>query len=121
MPRLVHELKEDDYDRRVEFCEIFLSLLNEEPGLINLIIWSDAATFKLNGHVNRHNSVYWATQNINGKWEQTMQAEEIIVWAGIRSRGVIGPFYFEGTVTGQSYLSMLNDYFYPIFRRLPNK
>jgi hypothetical protein len=50
-----------------------------------------------------------------------MQAEGVTVWAGIWSRGVIGPFYFEGTVTGQSYLSMLNNYFYPIFRRLPNK
>ena len=49
-----------------------------------------------------------------------MQAEGLIVWAGIWSQGVIRPFFFESTVTGQSYLSLLNNYFYPLFRRLPD-
>jgi hypothetical protein len=121
MPRLVHELNEHDYYRRIEFCEIFLSHLGEEPDLVNHIIWSDEASFKLNGNVNRHNLVYWATQNTHVTWEHAMQAKGITVWAGIWSRGLRGPFYFEETVTGLSYLSMLNDYFYPIFRRLPNQ
>ncbi len=63
MPRLIHELNEDDYDRHVEFCETFLSLLDEELDLVDRTIWFDEATFRLNGHVNRHKSVYWATQN----------------------------------------------------------
>ncbi|CAF1610644.1 unnamed protein product [Didymodactylos carnosus] len=71
--------------------------------------------FKLNGHVDRHNSVYWATHNPNVIFEQTMQAEGLIVWAGIWSQGVIGPYFFENMVTGQSNVKMLNDYFYPFF------
>jgi hypothetical protein len=27
------------------------------------IIWSDEETFKLNGTVNRHNFVFWASEN----------------------------------------------------------
>jgi len=118
VPRLVHELNEDDFDRRVEYCETFLSLLRNEPDLISRVMWSDEAIFRLNGHINRHNSIYWATENPNVTWEQTMQAEGITVWACIWYEGVIGPYFFDSTVTGQSYLAMLNDYFYPIYREL---
>ena len=118
VPRLVHELNEDDYDRRVEYCETFLSLLRNEPDLISRVMWSDEAIFRLNGHINRHNSTYRATENPNVTWEQTMQAEGLTVWACIWSEGVIGPYFFDSTVTGQSYLAMLNDYFYPIYRDL---
>ena len=118
IPRLVHELNEDDFDRRVEYCETFLSLLQNEPDLIHRVIWSNEAVFKLNGHINRHNSVYWATENPNITWEQSAQAEGFSVWAGIWSEGVIGPYFFNNTVTGQSYLTMLNNYFYPIFSDL---
>lgn len=118
VPRLVHELNEDDFDRRVEYCETFLSLLRNEPDLISRVMWSDEAIFRLNGHVNRHNSTYWTTENPNITWEQTMQAEGLVVWACIYYEGVIGPYFFDGSVTGQSYLAMLNDYFYPIYRDL---
>lgn len=120
IPRLVQELNEDDFDRRIEYCETFLSLLETEPDLIHHIIWSDEALFKLNGHINRHNSVYWAIQNPNLTWEHTMQAEGVTVWAGLSSQGVIGPYFFDGTVTSQNYMEMLSDYFYPLFCDLPN-
>jgi hypothetical protein len=50
-----------------------------------------------------------------------MQAEGITIWGGLWYGGLIGPFFFETTVTGQNYLSMLKDHFYPQFRRLPFK
>jgi hypothetical protein len=56
--RLTHELKEDDFDRPLEFCETFLSLVENDPDLINRVIWFDEASFKLNGTINHHNSVY---------------------------------------------------------------
>lgn len=118
IPRLVHELNEDDFDRRVEYCETFLSLLQNEPDLIYRVMWSDEAIFKLNGHINRHNSTYWATENPNVTWEHTMQAAGFTVWTCIWSEGVIGPYFFEDTVTAQSYLTMLNNYFYPVYRDL---
>ncbi len=121
IPKLIHELNEDDFDRRIEFCEIFLSLVENKPDLVNRIIWSDEATFNLNGHVNRHNSVYWATENPNITWEHSMKTERFTVWAGIWSKGVIGPYFFEDTVTAESYLSMLNEYFYPLYCDLPGK
>ncbi|CAF1991725.1 unnamed protein product [Rotaria magnacalcarata] len=120
IPRLIHELNEDDPDRRIEYCETFLSLLKDDSDLMYRVIWSDEAVFKLNGHINRHNSVYWATQNPNVTIDQAMQVEGLIVWAGIRYQDVIGPYFFETTVTSQSYIKMLDDYFYPLFCDVPD-
>ena len=53
-PKLVHELNEDDFDRRVETCETFLSLLQNEPDLISRVMPLDEAISRLNGHINRH-------------------------------------------------------------------
>ena len=61
--------------RRIEYCDTFLSVLEDEPDLLRRVIWSGGAIFKLNERVNCHNSVYWATQNPNVMVEQTMQAE----------------------------------------------
>jgi hypothetical protein len=54
VPRLLHAMVEDDPDCRIEFCES-----------VDLIVWSDEATFKLNGAVNRHNCTYWSSENPN--------------------------------------------------------
>ena len=55
--RLVHALNEDNPYRRLQFCEWFLHKCDESEDFQNLIVWSDEATFKLNGTINRHNCV----------------------------------------------------------------
>lgn len=49
-----------------------------------------------------------------------MKTEKITVWAGLWSKGIIGPYFFEENVNGDNYLTMLNDYFYPSYCNLPN-
>ncbi len=106
-PQLLHALTEDDPDRRCEFADIFLNLLAGDSSLLNRIIWTDEAIFKLNGHVNRHNCVYYATENPHVILTQEMNTPGIIVWAGIWVGGIIGPFFFHDNVNGDSYLKML--------------
>lgn len=111
-PRLIHELNEDDPDRRSEFCETFIALCEEDPMLINNIWWSDESTFKLSGEINRHNCVYWSDTNPHATETKQMKSEGLTVWAAISYHGIIGPFFFEGRVTGQNYLNMLQTFFY---------
>lgn len=54
---LVQELVADDFDRRVEFCEIMMQEIDEHPDLINKIVFSDEATFVLDGTINRQQSI----------------------------------------------------------------
>lgn len=53
--RLQHALSDDDPDRRWEFAG--------DSSFSDRIFWTDEATSKLNGHVNRHNYVYYTVKN----------------------------------------------------------
>lgn len=62
-PQLLHVLNIDDPDKRCEFANILLNLLPGDSSSLDWIFWTDEAIFKLNGHVNRHNCVYYAIEN----------------------------------------------------------
>ncbi|KAJ4430139.1 hypothetical protein ANN_22349 [Periplaneta americana] len=98
--RDVHALNEDDPDKRLEFCEWFLNMCDEREDFQDLIVWSDEATFKLNGTINRHNCVYWTNENPHIFQEKGVNLPGVTVWCGLSSRGIIGTYFFEGTVTG---------------------
>lgn len=60
---VLQELLPQDTDRRLEFCEIITNLFEREPDIKNKIIFSDEATFYLNGTVNRQNTRFWSPGN----------------------------------------------------------
>lgn len=106
--RLIHELNEDDYDRRLEFCESMQERCNLDPFFCRNILFSDEAAFFLNGTVNRQNCRYWSTENHH--WAQvahTQYPEKINVWAGIFQDRIIGPYFFDVNLTGEIYLHFL--------------
>ena len=45
--RLIHGLLEDDPARRLQFSEIMLNKIEENPEILDNIVWSDEASFKL--------------------------------------------------------------------------
>jgi transposase len=112
-PRLLQALNEDDPDRRVEFCEWILDSIQDNPNLLDRILWTDEAIFQTNGRVNRHNCVYWSDTNPHFIIEQELNVPRVVVWGGIWSNGIVGPFFFEGNVTSESYLQMLKDNIIP--------
>jgi hypothetical protein len=56
-------LTEDDFDRSAEFSEWFLILCEALPDFPRRILWTDEASLKLNGRINRRNSVYLSDSN----------------------------------------------------------
>jgi transposase len=118
-PTQVQALGDDDYDRRMEFCATWLTKLEENAELSDLVLWSDESVFKLNGNVNRHNCVYWSERNPHVLMEQQHQAPGVCVWAGMWSGGIIGPYFFESTVTAEAYREMLVDFLLPRMLSLP--
>lgn len=120
-PILLHALHEDDHDRRLEFCQLFKGMHTDDPNFINRIIWSDEASFKLNGHINKHNCIYYDVTNPHIIIEQEVNLPGVIVWAGVWSGGIIGPYFFPGTVSGQTYLDMLTDFLWPVVQQLPEE
>lgn len=78
-PRLLHDLNEDDTDRGCEFAEIFLKLIADDSLFVDRIVWTDEANFKLNGHVNRHNCLYYAVENPHVFITEEMNAPGVTV------------------------------------------
>ena len=93
-PQLLQALNDDDPDRRQQFCEELLSLYHLDSKIVDKVIWTEEATFKLNGHTNRHNSVYWADENPHGILCKEVNMPGITVWGALTSNGLIGPFFF---------------------------
>lgn len=118
-PRVLQQLSEDDFDRRLEFCELFLARLAVEPDLPERILWTDEAQFKINGLVNRHNSVYWSTDNPRIIVTQELNSPGIHVWAGICHRGIIGPYFMHETMNADRYCDMLMEVVLPELQNSP--
>lgn len=118
---LLQELSEDDFDRRIEFSEIMMGKIDDDPLLINNIVFSDEATFELHGNVNRQNMRYWS--DINPHWmreNNTQYPQKLNVWAGIYNGQKIGPFFIEGNLDGPKYEAMLRDQIVPVIQYLTN-
>jgi ribosomal protein S13 len=106
--RLVHELNEDDYDRRLQFCENVTELLIHNPHYSYNICFSDECSFYVNGHVNKHNCRYWSDTKPNWyREEHTQTPQKLNVWAGILGNRIIGPFFIPGHLNGENYLQLL--------------
>ncbi|EFN76918.1 hypothetical protein EAI_11088, partial [Harpegnathos saltator] len=42
---LVQELNEDDFDRRIVFCDLMMERIAEDPNYLSNVVFSDEATF----------------------------------------------------------------------------
>lgn len=93
-PSLLQELSEDDFERHEEFCEEVMERLIDNPNFANSIVFSDKATFHLNGRVNRHNCRFWYSENPHWIIEtHTQTLQKVNVWAGISDHQIIGSFF----------------------------
>lgn len=119
---LVHELNEDDFDRRLQFCETMMTMIDANENFVKRIVFSDEATFQLNGVVNRHNCRYWSDSNPH--WMATVHTQhpqKVNVWAGIIGHNIIGPFFINGNLTAEKYLQLLRENIVPqIIHLFPN-
>lgn len=116
---LVHELSGDDFDRRIEYCDTMMQKLDTDPNFVNNIVFSDEASFLLNGNLNRHNCRYWSEKNPHWKREaHTQHPQKVNVWSGLIGSNVIGPFVIDGNLNGDTYRNLLVDRIIPAIRNL---
>jgi hypothetical protein len=99
----------DDSNHQLQFCEWFLLMCDGRKSFPDFIVWSDEATSKLGGTIDRHNCLYWATESPNLMEDGTVNLPGTSVWCGMPSRAILGLSSVEGTATGPAYLIMLED------------
>jgi len=57
---LRQNLEEPDFVSHMNFCNVMLRMINEDPTFLLRVLFFDEAN---NGHVNRHKMHYWAVKN----------------------------------------------------------
>ena len=70
--------------------------------------------------LNCHNCVYWSDKNPHFTIATKLHQPGIIVWAGTLSAGIVGPVFFEGTVSGEKYLEKLKTAIVPALKERPD-
>lgn len=85
-------------------------MLEDDPQLLQHILWSDEATFHSDGSVNRHNMHYWSQTNPHWMQEVNHQGHwSVNIWCGILNGQIIGPFFFDQSLNGERYLNFLRN------------
>lgn len=123
--QIVQELKENDHQLRLEFCQQIMTNINEDNEFLDKLWMSDEAHFHLTGYVNKQNYRYWADRNPNEVHERPLHSSKVTVWCAVSSHGVIGPYFFENeeritmTVTSDRYVEMLQSFVAPALNNFP--
>lgn len=81
--------------------------------VLDRIIWSDEASFNLSGTVNRYNQVWWSKENPHEMLVKRLKSDSLSVLGAVSSKGILGPFFFPKTVTGASFLKIMEEEMIP--------
>ena len=119
-PHYVQKLEYDDNARRLMYANHMDTWLNEEPALLENILWSDEAVFCVGGFVNRKNCHYWSDVNPHMTVERTQHRPKVTVWCGFTASRIVGPFFIRDTMDAARYLAMLEEDVWPVLSRWRN-
>lgn len=106
---LHQQLEETDKEKRLEFAD----WLEENDHKVPDILWSDESNFSLNGTIHRHNCRIWSDSNPHASQSRPLHSPQVTVWMGFTSQFGLKPFFFDGTVNSNNYLTMLKDHVIP--------
>lgn len=109
-----------DFERRLEFIADINVRKQDDNDVLSKILWSDESHFYNNGTVNRHNSHYWA--DVNPHWMRENNFQNIWgvnVWCGIIDEYLIGPYFYNGILTGERYLHFIRDVLPGLLEEVP--
>lgn len=116
-PTRVQKMHLGDMQRRLTFAR---RMIDEQVDLSH-IIWTDESPFGNQGGPNRQNARYWAPINP----DQTIETKDqhkysVNVWCGLVDDQILGPFFTDGTLTGDKYLRFLQHRFRRMLHNLPD-
>ncbi|KAJ8944850.1 hypothetical protein NQ318_012999 [Aromia moschata] len=85
-------------------------MIDDNTLQIENVLFLDESTFNLHVHVNQQNCRYLSRENPQWMRElRTQNPEKVNVWAGIIGENIIGPFFIDGNLNGETYLALLQN------------
>lgn len=107
-------LEPSDFDARLQFANWMLDEMDRIPN----ILFSDECHFYLDGDINPKNCVIWNSCKPNVIVTKPLHSEKVTVWMGVAKDFITRPYFFVGSVNGESYLNMLKEHVLPELRRI---
>ena len=110
-PYCVHglqALKPSDYVRRLDFCNWLLIQHTVNSQFVSNILWTDECLFTEDGAINSRNDHYW--NNTNPFFVREIHHQQrfsVSVWCGIWNNVLVGPVFYQGTLTGDRYHDLI--------------
>jgi hypothetical protein len=88
------------------YCCWFQTLIDENPGILDYTWFSDKAWFHLSSYVNSQNTRLWGSENPHALFEKPLYSQKVGVFRALSQRRIIGPMFFDTTVTSQVYIEL---------------
>src|ERR1700712_2412956 len=107
----VQQLKEQDFDTRMEFIQYMMEKQFRNPGFFQNILWTDEAIFTTApGIFNRKNKRYYSRKNKRRVIQVRKQGRKSVkVWCGLWRNQILGPIFFDGNLNSAAYLNLLQN------------
>jgi hypothetical protein len=90
---MVQALTPNDKMVRHQFC-VEMQADMEDEDFIGRLVFTDEATFHVNGKVNRRNLRIWGTENLHSTIEHVRDSPKINVFCAISQMKIYGQFIF---------------------------
>ena len=74
--------------------------------------------YHLEGYVNKQNWRHWGSQRPDFEAVRPLHPKSVTFWAGIHAGGIIGPYLFQKSVTGDRYHKLLEEEIIPRLEEL---
>ncbi|KAJ8939895.1 hypothetical protein NQ318_023235 [Aromia moschata] len=113
------ELFPEDHNRRLEFCESMREKADSDEHFLNNVLFTDESSFFLHKHHNHQITRYWSTENKHLSIPvRTQYPQKLNVWVGLLGESIVGPFFINGSLNSNKYLTMLQQQIIPAVRAL---
>lgn len=96
--------------QREDFAHEILKMIDDSTIDVGCLWFTDEAHFHLEGFVNKQNWRIWGTENPSVCLAKPLHSEKVTVWAGMSSKGIIGPFFTRETITSFRYIEILQQF-----------
>ena len=103
-------------EARVKFCKTTTEMFESGEIDENKIVFSDEDHFWLNGNVNIQNYWFWGMKNSNISISRSLYPEKVTLRAALSVKGIY-LYFFDSTVTGNSYKELLETKFFPFAKK----
>jgi hypothetical protein len=119
---MFHAINDQDNVNLKTVCDVLLNAPNNDE--LKQVLVTDEANFHLCCNVNSEKRRYWTTEKPRDTHQKPLNSEKFIVWCGVASFVVIGPYFFEDDagravkVNSAPYSEMLRTFQKLVLQRL---